>query len=356
MSCFGAGFPTDQRGTYFRQFWDAGGDELPRPTQSVNPVSTSRGSLPGRQTVVSVRIARGAAVGQMVFSIRGDLLRRYPRAMVYALEGVWSPDGTRRELGTTGVIRCSRDAITGHHHARLSLTDDRFAGADNKAGGHPGWFFVLQEQPTEPRFGLDVATTHGGTPAHWRDLTWGNLGRMKPRSNRSCMCGSTVLLNNIVVDQIPWGKNRHRWPASPDNRRSAWRSMPDLAAWPAVGGEQHDIMPLLEQETATPNGPAGLGRTTDYVDDTTHRPAAGGDGGANPAHHGTERASPRPRRVALSGSRSRRGGRTGHQRRNRMCSMRPEPPQGIPATWRVRLPHRKKLVQAKPPRPRPTPR
>jgi hypothetical protein len=34
----------------------------------------------------------------------------------------------------------------------------------------PGWFFVLQEQPTEPRFGLDE---HGpAIPTAWPDLSW----------------------------------------------------------------------------------------------------------------------------------------------------------------------------------------
>ena len=56
------------------------------------------------------------------------------------------------------------------------LTEQQVRGADDAPnGGHPGWFFVLQEQPTEPRFGLDVATTYGGTPQHWRDLSWGHL-------------------------------------------------------------------------------------------------------------------------------------------------------------------------------------
>ena len=94
-------------------------------------------------------------MGQMVLLIRGDLLRRYPRAMVYALESVWSPDGFEARARHHGALSdVPRDAITGHHHARLPLTDDQVRGADNKAGGHPGWFFVLQEQPTEPRFGM----------------------------------------------------------------------------------------------------------------------------------------------------------------------------------------------------------
>jgi len=42
-----------------------------------------------------------------------------------------------------------------------------------------GWFFVLQEQPTEPRFGFDLPPLSGGTlPAitTWNDATWAHAG------------------------------------------------------------------------------------------------------------------------------------------------------------------------------------
>ena len=203
------GFPTDQRGTYFRQFWDAGGEELPTTdaerearfdiTQITTWAADSR---------LGSHSARGAAVGQMVLLIRGDLLRRYPRAMVYALESVWSTDGTRRELGTTErypIFRATQSPDITMLGFPLTETDVR--GADNKAGGHPGWFFVLQEQPTEPRFGLDVATTYGGTPAHWPDLTWGNLAANEAALKQIVYVPIDGLLKNAVVDQIAWGKN-----------------------------------------------------------------------------------------------------------------------------------------------------
>ena len=35
---------------------------------------------------------------------------------------------------------------------------------------------MIQEQPTEPRFGLDVSHGAGLAPAHsWNDLAWGHL-------------------------------------------------------------------------------------------------------------------------------------------------------------------------------------
>jgi len=203
------GFPTDQRGTYFRQFWDAGGDELlSTDAEREARFDITRITSWAADSRLGSHSARGSAVGQMVLLIRGDLLRRYPRAMVYALESVWSADGTRRELGTVErypIFRATQALdIT---MLGFPLTEADVRGADNKAGGHPGWFFVLQEQPTEPRFGMDVATTYGGTPAHWRDLTWGHLAQDEAALKQIVYVPIDGLLKDAVVDQIPWGKN-----------------------------------------------------------------------------------------------------------------------------------------------------
>ena len=40
----------------------------------------------------------------------------------------------------------------------------------------PGWYFVIAEQPTGPRFGLDVPTGGNAGPATWTDLHWGHVG------------------------------------------------------------------------------------------------------------------------------------------------------------------------------------
>jgi hypothetical protein len=203
------GFPTDQRGTYFRQFWDAGGDQPPT-TEAERESRRDITSIPSwtADSRLGAHGARGSAAGQMVLLIRGDLLRRYPRAIVYALESVWSTDGTRRELGAVEqypIFRATQSPdIT---MLGFPLADTEVRGADDKAGGHPGWFFVLQEQPTEPRFGMDVAKTFGGTPGHWSDLTWGHLAPDEAGLKQIVYVPIDGLLKNAVVDQIPWGKN-----------------------------------------------------------------------------------------------------------------------------------------------------
>ncbi len=202
------GYPTDQRGTYFRQFWDVRGS-----AQSLN--QDQRDRLKDITAIASWADAShlgehggGASTeGQMVLLIRGDLLRRYPRAMVYAVEGVWSSDKTRRDLGTTEVYPMFR-ATQGQDITLLGflLTEQQVRGADDSTG-HPGWFFVLQEQPTEPRFGMDVATTFGGKPQHWRDLSWGHLAANDETLKQIAYVPIDGLLKDEVADNIAWGKN-----------------------------------------------------------------------------------------------------------------------------------------------------
>ena len=43
----------------------------------------------------------------------------------------------------------------------------------NKAGG---WFFIVQEQPTEPRFGFDEPDGPPGTLGGWSGASWAHTG------------------------------------------------------------------------------------------------------------------------------------------------------------------------------------
>jgi hypothetical protein len=152
-------FPTDQRGTPFKHFWgwsDGGAD--------ISPIDTwpSANALGGN--------SRGGGGGQIVMLIRGRLLQRYPNTSIFA----WRASGDRlvnppqaadvRSPVFTGVLG-SDIAFAG-----FDLTDADLAQGD-------GWFFVLQEQPTEPRFGFDVGT---GSPApalaSWSDASWDDTG------------------------------------------------------------------------------------------------------------------------------------------------------------------------------------
>ncbi|QSA98824.1 hypothetical protein [Methylococcus sp. EFPC2] len=194
------GYPADPKGSYFRRFWDrrgAGGERRDDMTE-----------LRSWKPAGGLGEHGASAAGELVLLIRGDLLRRYPRAVVYAVEAVWSADGQRRELGDTErhpLFRAGQPldvTLLG-----FPLTAPEARGADAPAGGHPGWFFVLQEQPTEPRFGLDAAADFGGQPAHWADLAWGHLAPDAAALQRIVHVSLAGPLAGLELDGLPWGRN-----------------------------------------------------------------------------------------------------------------------------------------------------
>lgn len=168
-------YPTDQRGTYFRQFWDVRGyvgsadrdslrdiKPLPWPVNNTLGANSSRPPLPGNAE-------------HLVLLIRGDLLRRYPTAIVYAVKA--RKVGGRRELTEPPEER---------HHVfwgtmkpdvafyGFELTKEEVLGQQGNSPDQ-GWFFVIQEQPAEPRFGFDVASYPMAAPAKWNDLNWAHF-------------------------------------------------------------------------------------------------------------------------------------------------------------------------------------
>jgi len=172
-------YPTDQRGTYFRQFWDVRG-YVPPPNTTIDPESmlditrmhtwpraSTIGSHPARQLPPS-----GA---HLVLLVRGELLRRYPNTLVYAVKA--KRGGQKRDLGTEEKHPVFRGTLKPDvTFFGFELTTDEAKGGTGYLGD-PGWFFVLQEQPTEPRFGLDIEepAKFGTVAQSWNDLSWAHL-------------------------------------------------------------------------------------------------------------------------------------------------------------------------------------
>jgi hypothetical protein len=138
-------YPTDQRGTYFRQFWDSRGQ--PAPTPDIPPIHTW---LPARHLSQNVN---AGGVGQLVLLMRAELLRRYPNAIIYAVRATLPAGQTRPRPGTQEMYPLFRGDLQPDlvfFGFGLSAAQARGDGTD------PGWFFMIQQQPSEPRFGLDV--------------------------------------------------------------------------------------------------------------------------------------------------------------------------------------------------------
>ncbi len=160
-------YPTALWGTYFRQFWGAGdglapagegGREVPG---DMPPIAGWRGALGG-----NLPPDRGGKL--LMLLIKGDLLARYPTALIYAARAKW-PDGAGG--GTRPVVDEARppDLPVLRVTPAPGVTLLGFALPETVPAGDPGWFFVIEEHPTEPRFGLDLS---GGAPTTWRELSW----------------------------------------------------------------------------------------------------------------------------------------------------------------------------------------
>jgi hypothetical protein len=171
-------YPTDQRGTYFRQFWDTAAAGSQAQLDITTPIHQW-----GQRALGSTAVRSGGDT--LVLLIRGELLRRYPGTVIYAVKAVLR--NGKRELATDHPKEAKgQTPLEAYPIFRGTLEPDvTFVGfnltpADVVAG--EGWFFVLQQQPTEPRFGLDDdpfgAGESGKIPelTTWSDLNWAHLG------------------------------------------------------------------------------------------------------------------------------------------------------------------------------------
>ena len=178
-------YPTDQRGSYFRQFWDVRDyvstdetmtqEELAESLRDIEKIHEWSSSNDLGENSVEA----GDDAPRLVLVIRGDLLKKYPNAVISAVNAVWPDDAgkTRRALGENEKFplysaRVDPD-IT---FLGFDLSSEQVTGSSEREDGKPGWFFVIAERPGEPRFGLDSADGAAtATAATWDDLSWGHL-------------------------------------------------------------------------------------------------------------------------------------------------------------------------------------
>jgi hypothetical protein len=183
-------YPTDQRGSYFRQFWDVSGvanreglspDALREKLKDIPPLD--RWSKLSKLGDHDHREAPGDNEEELVLVIRGELLKKYPNAVIYAQRAKWHEkdgniDPTRERMLDDGdpaeVIKTP--LYEAKVHPDISFLGFDLTAKEAKGGSGrnndspPGWFFVIKERPGEPRFGLDIERS--GPLNVWNDLAW----------------------------------------------------------------------------------------------------------------------------------------------------------------------------------------
>lgn len=220
-------YPTDQRGTSFRQFWDVSKyvnteglseDELAEKLKDITPIHTwskhsALGDHNNRET--------GGDDSQLVLVIRGDVLKKYPNTVIYAQKAKWEDDGNTlviNDSGTgepddTNMLYSAYSAAVNPdinfigfdltiEEARGDVKDETRAERERLGDNNLGWFFILKEIPGEPRFGLDAAETQAASDAtSWDDLSWGHLDMDTTCINVEAMPQATV------AGDIQWNTN-----------------------------------------------------------------------------------------------------------------------------------------------------
>lgn len=191
-------YPTDQRGSYFRQFWST--------QDSITPLDDDPAIDKELKRDITVMDLWKGALGDhnprgleatLVLVIRGELLRKYPNTMIYAQRAKYNPANATYARQLTNEIN-DNDTRFPLFKARIgdditllgfSLTKEEARGERitdvnvSPAGKDPGWFFILKERPGQVRFGLDDWQSDDGSamplenvkPVTWNDLSWEHL-------------------------------------------------------------------------------------------------------------------------------------------------------------------------------------
>ena len=164
--------PTGMRTTWARQFWE--------------PLNLSPAAAEAAKDIAPVRNwarALGANAGNggqgaLVLLVRGELLKKYPNTVIYAVKGDAAGKPALPEFTGGAPANIIRPLFTGTLPPDLTFFGWPFQEEDAR-GRTPGYvnglFFVIEERIGEPRFGIDEGPASTATLNDWNDLAWGQL-------------------------------------------------------------------------------------------------------------------------------------------------------------------------------------
>lgn len=155
-------FPTDLRGTPFQRFWDRrgiGSDGRLRPLPDMQPMHCWGAQPLGQRSDPNI-----TDPDRVALLIKGQLLLRYPNALVYAWKRRKSlpPEQSKLLKNAAGLPPNPATDIQTPVFAGFIAPDISFFGFDIDRGDIADWCFVVEEQMSEPRFGFDVPVAPPG--------------------------------------------------------------------------------------------------------------------------------------------------------------------------------------------------
>lgn len=226
-------YPTDQRGTYFKHFWDAAdfvdvtesltAKQLEDKVSDIDfihewPSNTELGTHNNRSTDAGT-----VPEAQLVLVIRGDLLKKYPSAVIYAQRAEWQlNDDNEHDYSKPRILASDTEQypifgakidpdinFVGFNFTACEAKGDEVVDETAAHGSYePGYFFIIKERPGELRFGLDFANESGDlVPATWDDMRWDHVS--KTNGHIDLNTGTVTPIDNKIPSgiglEVTWG-------------------------------------------------------------------------------------------------------------------------------------------------------
>jgi hypothetical protein len=175
-------YPTDQRGTYAREFW----------THKITADRDARYDLRKllhRAPTSGIRQLNGAGDDPLVLVVKGELVKRYPSMLVFAAHT--KAAGARRVFDENGALEPDFLGLLTPDVLLVgfsSLTSKLVRDAARTGRADDAWWFFFAEHFAEPRFGFDELVENGvelgpdehrawtGAGRAWNDAAWQYAG------------------------------------------------------------------------------------------------------------------------------------------------------------------------------------
>lgn len=197
-------YPTDQRGSYFRRFWNmldtsnTSNLTLPESHDQIQHLTAWMGQLGSHRPATAPQLG-------VVLVLRGELFQKFPETTVYAHRAKFSNSGAAQKIAGSGpsipVKQIIFPGFTTVHKPKTLDSDlpgniqypilraaiapdiliigfELTAAQARGNNADPGWFFMFQERPGEPRFGLDFPEEANDLPTtvtKWEEFAWQHL-------------------------------------------------------------------------------------------------------------------------------------------------------------------------------------
>jgi len=192
------GFPV-HHGTFFREFWRA---DTPDIADIAGWGDTALGTH-----------APAGPAPSLLLVVRAELLRRIPDVLVYAAPAKAGGAGRSVDVDKRKEPLFGGTLPDGLIYYAFDLTPEAAVGT----GPADGWYFVFQQHPTAPRFGLDepaAGSAYGTAPATWANVDWADVVADKAAYDRLgyLTAGATSpLAATSLPDSAAPGAHAHRW-------------------------------------------------------------------------------------------------------------------------------------------------